>query len=480
MKSLWPLLRDGLRLRLLLRPRQIGQAHVGHLLILLALLALPNLVIALKTCTPPVIFNPAGIISLLARLSLSLLGAYAIVRLAQRPALWLDVAAWIMASAFWIDLLLALLVQLGWLDLVNSDRTLYVLLIILMPWDIAILNRIAMLLAPSVGRALAGSLLALLLGWSPLLLPAEELIQTDWENWMPEGFEDWEDFDSEPTNALSAPEATLYAQPALLQNALQQLAPQRPDRADLYLVGFAGDADEVAFRNEVDFLPALAAQRLDAEGRVLRLINRPETAADFPLASVTNLERALSGIGQRMDPEQDILFLYLSSHGGPEPDHHLYINQPPLPLDQLEPARLRRMLDASGIRHRVIVISACFSGGYLSALDDPDTLVITAARSDRTSFGCGNTANATWFGQSFLIEGLNQHADFQQAFKDARQHVSTREQAQGYDPSHPQLQAGQNILATLRAWSAALPAGEPAAFVPSIDIESESESAGKD
>ncbi len=66
----------------------------------------------------------------------------------------------------------------------------------------------------------------------------------------------------------------------------------------------------------------------------------------MPLATATNLERALRGIGQRMDVDEDILFLYLSSHGSEDPE--LYVNQPPLPLDQLAPARLRAALDAAG------------------------------------------------------------------------------------------------------------------------------------
>ena len=56
----------------------------------------------------------------------------------------------------------------------------------------------------------------------------------------------------------------------------------------------------------------------------------------------------------------------LTSHGSE--DHEFYINQPPLPLDPLTPQRLRVALDASGIRWRVIVVSACYSGGYIEAL----------------------------------------------------------------------------------------------------------------
>lgn len=479
------LLRDGLRLALLLPPRQpppaIGLLALLGLLALNTLLALPG---TLQSIEPPWSFNPGALGTLLAQLGLSLLVAAVLARLCQRPRLWLGIAGWILASNLLPGALLGLLnlfMPPPW-DATNPDPALSellsgplsdllppLLLTGLLLWQLLVLLRIGLYLAPRPARGVAATLAALLTSLLLLALPDEAWIITDWENWQGEfAPEDWAE--SEPDYHLPEPEKTLYAQSELLAAALQKLAPQRPDKTDLYLIGFAGDASEGAFRNEVDFLPTLAAARLDAEGRVLRLVNRVETAAELPLASVSNLERALHGLARHLDPDEDILLLYLSSHGGPAPEHQLLIQQPPLPLDQLAPARLRQLLDSSGIRNRVIVISACFSGGYLEALDDPDTLVITAARADRSSFGCGNSANATWFGQAFLIEALNQSADFQHAFQQARQRILEREQRHGHEASEPQWQAGSRILPLLSAWSQALPPGHSARFIPSVEV----------
>src|SRR3546814_1766943 len=89
-----------------------------------------------------------------------------------------------------------------------------------------------------------------------------------------------------------------------------------------------------------------------------------------------------------MDRDEDLLLLYLTMHG--TEDHELAVTFPPLLEEWITPPQLRAALDDAGIRNRVVVISACFSGGFIPDLRDARTLVITAARADRASFGCGS------------------------------------------------------------------------------------------
>ena len=56
-------------------------------------------------------------------------------------------------------------------------------------------------------------------------------------------------------------------------------------------------------------------QRFDTAGRSLRLVNNDGTLRDYPLATVSNLQRALAAVAQRMDPQEDVLVLYLTTHG---------------------------------------------------------------------------------------------------------------------------------------------------------------------
>lgn len=243
---------------------------------------------------------------------------------------------------------------------------------------------------------------------------------------------------------------------ALIDARLQALPPQRPGQVDLYAVSFAGDGGENVFRNEALYFEALASARYGAAGRTLALVNHPDSlsASPRPLATLDTLRHALAGIGRAMDPEQDLLALYITSHGSPE--HALTVWMEGRFDTGLTPAQLRAALDDAGIRHRILIVSACFSGGFIPALASPDTLLITAARRDRPSFGCGDSASATYFGRALLVEGLNRDGGLLDAFEYARRQVERRETMEGHEPSRPQVEVGERILPRLQAWEAML------------------------
>jgi hypothetical protein len=257
------------------------------------------------------------------------------------------------------------------------------------------------------------------------------------------------------------PARTSVAADASLQAALAAIAPQRPGHRDLFVLAVAGDGSETVFRNEVLHLRDLAAQRLDAAGHVLVLANHPPStaAAALPEATPAQLRAALAGLGAKMDRDEDILLLYVTTHGTPE--HELYLHRPGQ-RDHLLTARpLRAALDASGIRHRVVVLSACFAGGFAGSLQDDDTLLLMAARKDRPSFGCGNDSAATYFGRAWLVDGLNATVDFAAAFERAKADIRVREGAEELPSSFPQMAIGESIGATLADWRAGFVPGPP-------------------
>ena len=258
------------------------------------------------------------------------------------------------------------------------------------------------------------------------------------------------------------------AKRAVLSADLAALVPQRPGHRDLFVLGFAGDGTEPVFVNEVRYLRDLAAQRLDAAGRVIVLANHVPDAPERPLPGATreNLRRALAGLGARMDPEEDVLLAYFTTHGSE--DHQLLLRREGRRDQLLSAQMLREALDDAGIRHRVIAISACFAGGFIEPLEGPDTLVLTAARHDRASFGCGNDSVATFFGRAWLVEGLNQTLDFSEAFHRARISIAEREREESLRPSRPQLARGSRIEETLAAWRAGV---NPGAALPYPHLE---------
>src|SRR6185369_14234783 len=118
-------------------------------------------------------------------------------------------------------------------------------------------------------------------------------------------------------------------------------------------------------------------------------------------------------------------------------------------------------IDDAGIKRRVIVVSSCYSGGYVDALKDENTLVITAAAADKTSFGCSNDAEFTYFGKAYFNEALRQTYSFAEAFELAKPRIEERERMQDYELSDPRIDLGSEIRPVLEQLALAKMGGSP-------------------
>jgi peptidase C13-like protein len=243
-------------------------------------------------------------------------------------------------------------------------------------------------------------------------------------------------------------EQAFYAQQGALERALAALEPERPGIADLYVVAAALYAREDVFMKEVRVILDLFRSEFDAEGRSLALINNPKTAEEYPVASLTSLAAALSHLGGLMNVDEDVLVLYLTSHGSEK--HDLAVDFPPLRLAPIDPPALRAALDESGIKWKVIVVSACYSGGFVDALKESRTMIITASAANRQSFGCGNESDFTYLAKALFDEGLRRTHSFEAAFEVARETIARRERSRGFPPSEPQIAAGPAIRQKLQ------------------------------
>jgi hypothetical protein len=260
------------------------------------------------------------------------------------------------------------------------------------------------------------------------------------------------------------PEKVMYKQQRLLERALSAVPAGVPGRPELFVLSFGSDASEGVFLNEVSYSKRLFEERFGARGRVLMLANHPHTTDELALATATNLRAALRGLAQKMDRAEDLLFVYLTTHGAAT--HELLVQQGPLPLDQISPQALAQALDQSGIRYQIVVVSACYSGGFVGSLKRDTRVVMTAANSTQPSFGCGAESDITYFGQAYLVEALNQTSDFVKAFEIAEKAVTEREQRMGFAPSKPQIAAGADALAQIRLWKKQFEPGDPVPFFP--------------
>jgi len=243
-------------------------------------------------------------------------------------------------------------------------------------------------------------------------------------------------------------EETLYGQFDILDDALDGVEEGQAGVTELFTIVFAGDGTQDVFLNEANGADAVMAEAFGSVERGVVLANSQRHPQERPFATVSSLQRALATMADRMNPDEDVLAIFLTSHG--TADHRLVVSMPPYEFEDLSPERLRGLLDDAGIRYRVIIVSACYAGGFVEPLAGDDTMIIAAARADRTSFGCRDGALWTDFGQAYFSEALAQTASFEGAFQVAARRIGAREAKEGLQPSQPQLSVGAGIREQLR------------------------------
>lgn len=248
-------------------------------------------------------------------------------------------------------------------------------------------------------------------------------------------------------------EALVARERRRIEAAVAALEPATPGVADVFFVGFAGFGEQGVFRKEAQFARDAFARRFDSGRRSLLLVNDVHDRDTYPLASVTTLRHALELVGRRMDPDEDVLVLLLTSHGGP--DIGLEVTNGDLPLAHLQPRVLRKALDDADIRWRLIVASACFSGIFVKPLRTDTTAILTAADSRHSSFGCEDERELTYFGEALLRDALPEAASIEAAFARARAVIREREAAEGLTHSNPQIWIGPKMRPKLAELEAA-------------------------
>jgi hypothetical protein len=127
--------------------------------------------------------------------------------------------------------------------------------------------------------------------------------------------------------------------------------------------------------------------------------------------------------------------VYFTSHGAPQGvvvDGGLV---PPRELDQM-------VTDACGDRPTIVIISACFSGVFVPALADKNRMILTAARPDRSSFGCSESDKYPYF-DACMLKVLPDAHDFAVLGPRVQACVHDREIETGASPpSEPQMYVG--------------------------------------
>jgi hypothetical protein len=214
------------------------------------------------------------------------------------------------------------------------------------------------------------------------------------------------------------------------------------DARKVIVVSFGLFGDQGVFGNEATGAAQVVAGRFGGGSTNVQYNSKKGGGATIKALS-KSLQVAASG----MDAENDVLFVILTSHGSRA---GLAVKAGRL-TQTLTPSDLAAMLARTGVRHKVVVISACYSGVFIPRLANPDVLVITAADADHPSFGCEDKAEWTYFGDAFFNVALRQAKNLKDAFLVARALVRMREQREHFEPSNPRMAGGANVQPLLIA-----------------------------
>ena len=260
------------------------------------------------------------------------------------------------------------------------------------------------------------------------------------------------------------PARVLLDQRRRLSRSLAALQPQRAGIVDAYVVAVALDSDPV-FAREAREAGRVLASRYGAQGRSLTLAGPDGTRDDLPRGSIDTLLVSLAHIAEVMDTDEDVLVLYTTSHGN---KLGLAYHYGDTGYGVLSPSRLAETFEELGIERRILIISACFSGVFVPALAGRDTAILTAAASERNSFGCQPENDWTFYGDALINRALRQPQSLAEAVREAGRMIAGWESERRLLASLPQSAFGAGVsqwLPTLEARMpqvATAPVGRPA------------------
>jgi hypothetical protein len=259
-------------------------------------------------------------------------------------------------------------------------------------------------------------------------------------------------------------EGSLADQPRMIETVVNGLN-AADGNPHVFFIGMAPFSGQTVFSREVITSRGIFDKHFKTDKRSVILLNSWEPSKVIPMASASNLKTLAAVLKSKIDPQKDVFVLFITSHGNKD---LIAVDQYPIPFNQITPIDIKQTLDATGARNRLVIISACYSGSFIDDLKDDNTAIITAASEDRTSFGCSNERDWTFFTNALFNHGFRKSRDINQAFKQASQLVDSWEKKQQLIASRPQIFVGKEFEA---AWAKLLPSFDQSISEPIITLE---------
>jgi len=208
----------------------------------------------------------------------------------------------------------------------------------------------------------------------------------------------------------------------------------------LFYIGLALYSEQWSENDVVELGDKL---REDSRYQVVPMIasNFRPRGGRFPIADDATILSFVRTAAAQAGPH-DIIFVHVSTHGAP---YELARRIGDGETTGLSSHELARMLAPLADHPMIIVISACYSGSFIRDLRGPRRIILTAARADRSSFGCGAGNRHTLFGEAELNGFSVPDRSLRQIFAAIRRDVAAMERRQHFPPSQPQVSVGAEV-----------------------------------
>lgn len=252
-------------------------------------------------------------------------------------------------------------------------------------------------------------------------------------------------------SAADVSDYAIYHQQTALNKELDSVQKSDPKKIELYSLVVAAYGTQEVFRRESIFIENLFSTQYNNRATAIYLTNSQRSLDEKPFATLTGIKESIQRLAEQMDKENDIFFLYITSHGSK--DKKISLTHNGLGLGDIDSKWLGDILKSAGIKHKVIALSACYSGGFIDDLKDDNSIVMTSASADRTSFGCSDDSDFTYFAKAYFKESLTPPTNFVDAFTNAKKLVSQWEKSEKQKASNPQIYISPAVNVYIKDWA---------------------------
>jgi len=230
---------------------------------------------------------------------------------------------------------------------------------------------------------------------------------------------------------------------SLLTRELTPIAAAPDPKQSIYYLGLALYSEIWSQNDVVELAKELPASAPTLAVRSVILSNY-STGNDFryPVALPEIVDGVVRAFLHYSRPD-DLVVVAVSTHGR---RGLLAQKVGQVSLSPLSAEDFRRSLAPLADRRTIIIISSCFSGSLIPSLKMDNRIIVTAARSDRTSFGCAADAEHTVFGQAMIDAFSRPNQSLHMIFDAVRAEVAATEVERHFSPpSEPEVFVGKDM-----------------------------------